>query len=109
MTLNEEFLSYPSDRACKFLQSKGFWWEIYGAARSCKAVLDGDTWSPATYTEDGKIPDQNGVDIIMFPLIKDGEIINIIGWEPYKTDKVYLRNRDTNLWTVFDLIGVLSK
>lgn len=108
MTLTAEFAAYDSERAIKYLQAKKYPWTIYGKARSCKAILDGDQWYPAPYTDDGKIPAQNGVDVILFPLMQDGEVINIVAFEPNKKPlKLYLRQADCNLWSMLDLIGSL--
>ncbi len=110
MTLTEEFTSYPSERAVKWAQAKKLPYNIYGSVRSCKAVFDGDAWAPAGYTEDGKIPAQNGVDVILFPLVVAGEVVNIVAFEPNKKPlQVYLRVQDCNLWAMMELIdGVMS-
>ncbi len=110
MTLTEELSTYPSDRAIKWAQAKKLAYSIYGSMRSTSAVLDGDSWSPAGYTPDGKIPIQNGVDVILFPLIQDGDVINIVAFEPNKKPlQLYMRAPDCNLWAVLEMIeGVMS-
>ncbi len=108
MTLTAEYLTYPTERAVAWLQKKKVPWTVYGPARSCKAVLKGDTWEPAGYTEDGKTPHQNGVDVILFPMIQDGEIYNIVAFQPGVVG-LYLRYPDNNLWAFLELLEGIVK
>lgn len=109
MTLTEEFLAYPADRAAAWMQKKKIPWTLYGQARSCKAVIDGNTWAPAEYTPDGKTPSQNGVDVVLFPLIQGDEVVNIVAFEPKVPLQLYLRQADSNLWDLLDLLAVLQE
>ncbi len=105
MNLTEEFLSYPSERAVRWAQTKKMPYSVYGLMRTCKAVFDGDVWEPAGYTPDGKIPAQNGVDVILFPLLQGAEVVNIVAFEPNKKPmQLYIRHSDSNLWDFLDLI-----
>lgn len=110
MTLTEEFLTYESDRAVKYLHAKKMPHTVYGSVRCCKAVLDGDRWEPAPYTPDGKTPSENGVDVILFPIIQGGEVINIVAFDPnIKPLQLYLRQADCNVWALLDLIEGMQR
>lgn len=94
----EEFMGYPSERAAAYLRARKCPWAAYGFARHCKARLELDVW----------VEDKDGVDVILFPLIHEHGVINIIAFEPNKPLQLYLRDQDTNLWALLDLITALQ-
>ena len=107
MTITEEFITYPADRAAAWMQKKKIPYTLYGQARSCKAVFIGNAWTPApVYLEDGTI--NHGVDVVLFPLVQAGEVTNIVAFEPKLPLNLYLREPDNNLWALLDLIGGLQ-
>ena len=110
MPLTSEFQSFDHERAQKYLHTaKKMPFTLCGSARSCKAILDGDLWYPAPYTDDGKTPDQNGVDVIVYPIMQDNSVINMIAFQPViRPLQLYMRNGGSNLDKLLDFISLMG-
>ena len=82
MNLMKEWSVFGADRSQPWLQKKGCSIEVAELARNCDALLSTSTWTP---TLDAGMP------VVLFPVVREGELIDIVAFEPTKPDRFYLR------------------
>ena len=82
MMIDDEFMVYGNDRSTPWLEKKGCPVHVSEMARNCDAVLTHDTW--------GSVLDE-GVPVLLFPVVTDGWLVDIVAFEPSNPDKWYLR------------------
>jgi len=92
MHLSDEYLLYPKDRAKAYLEKKNAPASVIHKAAAASVSLVGGFNGCGVFT-----PEDGNFDVMLYPVTYNGEVFNVVAWEPQKPKKWYLRVCDDSI------------